>query len=53
VTETSSQEERLEQLAVRKLGKVKVTGTKVKDAKGKEDRKNVLKGTSVKKTNKK
>ena len=61
VTQTQDQEKRLEELAASKLGKVKVTGakvknksaTKVKGAKVKEERKEALRVTSVKKANKK
>jgi hypothetical protein len=55
VAETPSQQERLEELAARKLGQVKVTGVKdkklkVEGQKAKQDRKAALKVTSIKKT---
>jgi hypothetical protein len=60
VTQTKDQEKRLEELAASKLGKVKVTGVKVKDKSAKkgaqvkgQKQKEALKVTSVKKANKK
>ena len=57
VTQTQDQEKRLEELAASKLGKVKVTGAKVKDKSAKkvkgQKQKEALKVTSVKKANKK
>jgi len=56
VTQTQDQEKRLEELAASKLGKVKVTGAKVKDKSAKkvkgQKQKEALKVTSVKKANK-
>jgi hypothetical protein len=57
VTPTQDQEKKLEELAASKLGKVKVTGAKVKDKSVKkvkgQKQKEALKVTSVKKANKK
>jgi hypothetical protein len=57
VTPTQDQEKKLEELAASKLGKVQVTGAKVKDKSVKkvkgQKQKEALKVTSVKQTNKK